>query len=60
MATDSDTISIPYKKGLQLVSYFDVGKATTNYVKPQFKVQQDEVEKKAVTAKDSTSTQKIK
>ena len=60
MATDSDTISIPYKKGLQLVSYFDVGKATTNYVKPQFKVQQNEVEKKAVTAKDSTSTQKIK
>ncbi|MBW2962478.1 COG3014 family protein [Mesonia aestuariivivens] len=55
-ATDRDTISIPYKKGLQLQSYYDVGRATSNYVKPQFKIQQDELEKKASSSKDSIST----
>lgn len=59
-STDRDTITIQYKKGLQLVSYFDVGKATNNYVEPKFKVKQDEIEKEAPIPGDSTSTTKIK
>jgi len=31
---DRDTLHLNYKKGLQLVSYFDVGKATQKLVKP--------------------------
>ncbi len=59
-STDRDTITIEYKKGLQLVSYFDVGKATTNYVEPKFKIKKDEVEQKTSLSTDSTSTTKIK
>ena len=58
-STDRDTISIDYKKGLQLVSYFDVGKATTNYVEPKFKLKKDEAEQKTSIPTDSTSTRKI-
>ncbi|PZD76922.1 DUF2846 domain-containing protein [Mesonia sp. K7] len=31
-SVDYDTIPVSYKKGLQLINYFDVGKATSNYV----------------------------
>jgi hypothetical protein len=39
--TDHDTLHVDYKKGLQLVSYFDVGRATSNYVAPSKLAQND-------------------
>ena len=61
LSTDRDTITIPYKKGLQLVSYYDVGKATSNYVEPTFKVKQDSVAKsRTLLKKDSVSRFKLK
>lgn len=30
---DYDTITIPYRKGLQIVNYYDIGRATASYVR---------------------------
>lgn len=33
LGIDYDTLSIPYKKGLQVVSYFDIGRATSDLMR---------------------------
>ena len=55
MSVDYDTLRINYKKGLQLINYFDLGRTTTGYVIPEKIYTDSETTALAGTTESSTS-----